>query len=87
MTLSEDLKERAIGLYSSGGLTMREVAKLLNVSIGLVHNVVSCYRRFGQVNDPRPRSYGRHHILDNDDISFIRGVICAQPSIFLDELQ
>ena len=87
MTLSEDLKERVISLYSSGGISMREVAKLLNVSVGLVHNVVSCHRRFGQVNDPRPRSYGRHRILDNDDLSFIHGVIGAKPTIFLDELQ
>jgi transposase len=87
MTLSEDLKERVISLYSSGGISMREVARLLNVSLGFVHHVVSCYQEFGQVNDPRPRRYGRHRVLDNDDLSFIREVISAQPTIYLDELQ
>ena len=87
MTLSEDLKERVISLYSSGDMTMREVAGLLDVSLGFVHNVVSCHERFGQVNDPRPRSYGRHRILDDNDISFISEVIRAQPTIYLDEIQ
>ena len=87
MTLSEDLKERVLRLYSSGDMPMREVAELLNISLGSVHNVVSCHQRFGQVNDPRPRLYGRHRILVNDDIHFIHEVIRAQPSIYLDEIQ
>lgn len=66
---------------------MREVAKLLSVSLGFVHSVVSCYRSFGQVTDPRPRSYGRHRTLNDDDLSFIREVTSARPSIYLDELQ
>jgi transposase len=87
MTLSEDLKERVISLYSPGGMSMREVARLLNVSLGLVHGVVSCYQRFGQVNHPRPRFNGRPHTLGNDDLSFIREAISARPTIYLDELQ
>lgn len=87
MTLSTDLKERVVSLYSSGGISMREVAKLFNVSLGFVHNTVSCYQRFGQVNDPRPRFYGRRRVLDSDDLSFIHEVINAQPSIYLDELR
>jgi len=87
MTLSEDLKERVVSLYSLGGLSMREVARLLSVSLGFVHNVVSCYQQFGQVNDPWPRSYGRHRLLDDNDLSFIREVITAQPTIYLDKIQ
>ena len=87
MTLSEDPKERVISLYSLGGFSMRDVAELLNVSLGLVQKVVSCHRRFGQVNDPRPRSYGRHHLLNNDDVRFVHEVIGAQPAIYLDKIQ
>jgi len=87
MTLSEDLKERVITLYSSGGVSMREVARLLNVSLGLVHNVVSCYQRFGQVTNPQLRFYGRRRALNSGDLSFVREVIDAQPSTYLDKLQ
>ena len=87
MTLSEDLKERVINLYLSDGLSMREVATLLSVSLGFVHNVVACHRRFWQVNDPRPRFYGQHRILNGNDIPFIYEVIGAQPTIYLDEIQ
>lgn len=47
MTLSDDLRARVVSLYSSGGLSLREVANLLSVSLGFVHNVVSCYQQFG----------------------------------------
>ena len=43
MTLSPDLKERVVSLYFSSYMSMREVADLLNVSLGLVFNVISCY--------------------------------------------
>jgi len=66
---------------------MREVATLLDVSLGFVHSVVSCHQRFGQVTDPRLRFNGRPRALDDGDLSFIRAVIDAQPSIYLDELQ
>ena len=47
-TLSDDLKERVVRLYSLGD----EVATLLDVSLGFAHNAVSCYQKFGQTNDP-----------------------------------
>ena len=87
MTFSTDLKERVVSLYSSGGVFVREVAKLLNVSLGFVHNVVSCHRRLGRASDPRPRFCGRHRVPDSDDLSFIREVVNARSSIYLDELQ
>jgi len=66
---------------------MREVATLLDVSLGSVHNVASSYQNFGQVSNPRPQMSGRRCVLDNNDLSFIREVISAQPSIYLDEFQ
>ena len=87
MTFSDDLKERVISLYTSGGLSMREVAKLLSVLLGFVHNVVSCYQQFSQVNDPQPRSYGRCRALNNSDLAFVREVVRTQPSIYLNEIQ
>jgi len=87
MTLSDDLKERVISLYSPGDMSMREVAALLDVSLGLVHNVVSCYQRFGRVSNPQPRMSGRRRALDDNDVSFIREVIGAQSTIYLDEIQ
>lgn len=66
---------------------MREVARLLSMSLGSVHHIISCYQTFGQVADPRPRFYGRHRALNNDDLSFLHEVTSTRPSIYLDELQ
>ena len=44
MTLSDDLKERAVSLYSPGDMSMWEFAALLDVSLGFVHNMVSCIK-------------------------------------------
>ena len=85
MTLSDDLKERVVSLYSPE-MPMREVAALLDVSLGFVHNVVSSYQKFGQVSNPRPRMSGRRRVLDNNDLTFICEVITAQPTIYLDEI-
>ena len=47
MTLSRDLKERVLHLYSSGGMPMQNVMELLNISLGSMHNIVLCHQEFG----------------------------------------
>jgi len=64
MILSKDLRERVIRLYLLGRVSMPEVANQLNVSLGFIHNIVSCYRTLRQVTDPWPWFYGRCHALD-----------------------
>ena len=59
MTLSEDLKERVISLYSSGGFSMRDVAELLDVSLGLVQKVVSCSSPYESCDNSKEFRLGR----------------------------
>lgn len=88
MTFSEDLKVRVANVYSQGDMTMREVAETFDVSLGFVHNVVTCRRQFGQVTNPHTLdTRGRQRKLNTIDLLFIREVIKAEPSIYLDELQ
>ena len=66
---------------------MREVVILLNLSLGFVPKVVSCHQQYGQITDPRPRSYGRHRAPNDSDLLLIREVIVAKPTSVLDEIQ
>ncbi|KAF9778349.1 hypothetical protein BJ322DRAFT_982616, partial [Thelephora terrestris] len=87
-TFSEDLKARVANLYSQGDMTMREVAETFNVSLGFVHNIVTYHGQFGQVTNPHTSgSHGRQRTLDTIDMIFIREVIKAEPSLYLDEIQ
>lgn len=88
MTFSEDLKVRVANLYTQGDMTMREVAEMLNISLGSVHNIIACHQQFGQVTNPHAtHPPGRQRALNAIDMLFIRGVVEAEPSIYLDELQ
>jgi len=88
MTFSGDPEARAVNLYSQGDVIMRGVAETSNVSLGFVLSVIACHRQFGQVTNPHtPGPYGRQRILDTFDTLFIREVIEAKPSVYLDELQ
>ena len=88
MTLSKDLKARVVDTYSQGDVTMREVAEMFNVSLGFTHNVVAYHRRFGEFTNPdTPGPRGRRRVLDTINMLFIREIVEAEPSIYLDELQ
>jgi transposase len=50
--LSTDLKEQIVNWYLNDGMDMEEIADLASVSIGLVSNVVSLYRQYGQGSNP-----------------------------------
>jgi transposase len=88
MTLSKDLKARVADAYSQGGITMREVAEMFGISLGLVHKVVACNERFGQGTHPySPGPPGRRRTLNGIDTLFIREAIEAEPTTHLNELR
>ena len=66
---------------------MRTVADIFNVSVGLVHRVVNLHGRYGQVTDPYAQPRCRHRILTFADEDYIRTLIEARSSIYLDEIQ
>ena len=66
---------------------MRTVADIFNVSVGFVHHVVDLHRTHGQVTDPYIKPRNRHRLLTFADEDYIRILIEARPSIYLDEIQ
>ena len=66
---------------------MRSVAETLNVSLGFVHHIVDLYRTYGQVTDPTAMPRRGRRIVTTADEDFIRSLVRAQPSIYLDEIQ
>ena len=66
---------------------MRSVAETLNVSLGFVHHIVDLYRTYGQVTDPTAMPRRGRRIVTTADEDFIRSLMRAQPSIYLDEIQ
>ena len=67
---------------------MCEVAETLNISLGFIHNVVSCHQWFGQVTNPyTPGPHGQPRVLNTINSLFLQEVIKTDPSTYLDELQ
>ena len=66
---------------------MREVADVFNVSAGFVHHVVDLHRKYGQVTDPYAQPRRGHRVLTFADEDYIRALIEARPSIYLDEIR
>ena len=66
---------------------MREVADIFNVSPTFVHCVVDLHRKHGQVTDPYAQPRRGHRVLTLADEDYIRSLIEARPSIYLDEIQ
>ena len=83
MTFSEDLKTRVVSVYSQGNMTMCEVAKTFNVSLGFVHNVVTCHRWFGQVTNLRAYSDG----YSIQSTRYLFEMIEIDPSTYSDKLK
>lgn len=85
--LAEDLKTRFIPWYFDEGLTMKQIATRAQCSISTVWVTIDNYRRYGQVTNPYGSRLGRECILDYADAAYVRHLVDANPSIYLDELQ
>ncbi|KIK82783.1 hypothetical protein PAXRUDRAFT_68371, partial [Paxillus rubicundulus Ve08.2h10] len=42
---------------------------------------------FGTPDNPTVLPTGRHRSLDEQDLSYIQALLCANPTLFLDEIQ
>jgi len=60
---------------------------MFSVSVGIVHHFVDLYKTYGQVTDPCAQPRRGQRILTSADESYIRTLIEARPSIYLDEIQ
>ena len=83
---SLDLKEKVARSYFRGEM-MRSVAETFDISLGLVHHIVNLYERYGQATDPHATPRCGRRIITAADEDFIRDLVRARPSIYLDEIQ
>lgn len=84
--LSVDIKKRIVWLREEG-LTLREIANHLQVSIGVVHKTLAIHKEYGEYTDPSKRRTGRPQLLDGDDERYLQSLLESCPSIFLDEIK
>ncbi|KAM6491568.1 hypothetical protein JOM56_012960 [Amanita muscaria] len=85
--LSNDLKERMVKWYLEDGYTMADIAQHARCSISTVSIVLRNYREFGRVDNPFKRITGRPRCFEEADIEFLKAILTAHPSLYLDEIQ
>lgn len=84
--LSDDIRRRIVELRAEGH-TLRAISSRLKVSLGAVHNTVSNFSEYGEYSNPSCRRTGRPPILDDDDATYLKALLEADPSIYLDEIK
>jgi transposase len=85
--ISNDLKERIVKWYNVDQLTMKDISTTAECSIGLVSNVLCNHQQYGQVNNPYSHRAGHPSYLSEEDFTYLKAIITANPSIHLDEMQ
>jgi transposase len=86
-TYSPDLRSRVIKRYCDDGLTMREVAEEVDVSLGFVCKIVKIYNTYGTVVDPTSVRSGRPPLIGDVFLPYLRSLLEANSSWYLDEIQ
>jgi len=84
--LSVDLKRRIVQLRRKG-LTMRDIAMQMNVSVGGVHKTPCTNEECGEYIDPSKKQTGRPPILDDDDAWYLKSLLESNPTLYLDEIK
>ncbi|KAJ3858892.1 hypothetical protein EV359DRAFT_10548, partial [Lentinula novae-zelandiae] len=85
--VSDDLKKCIYRWYTVEKLTIEDCAGRAGCSVGLVAKVLKNMQEFGAVNNPNSKHTGRPREVDNGDELYIKEVLKARPTIYLDELQ
>ncbi|KAJ3832627.1 hypothetical protein F5878DRAFT_654584 [Lentinula raphanica] len=82
---SDDLKARAVILYSDYWLTVQQICKYLGIKKTLVYKLINQYES-GLVRGRRYPS-GCPRTIDADDEDYITSLIKHRPCLYLDEIQ
>ena len=88
--VSLELRERIVVWRYELHMPIRDIVRLSNRCDKTVRNVLKIYQEYNQFTGPRapftqPR--GRKRLLDRDDLNYLEAILCAEPGLFLDELQ
>ena len=82
---SVDLRHRMIWQKIGMGLTFREVARNLNVSLGTVHNIFRLFEETGEVDPKHPDRTSTRKLSSNEELIII-GLILDNPGLYLGEI-
>ena len=85
--ISDDLRRRIIA-WREDGLPIKAIAELAGCKDRVVYKILATHRDTGGVRyAPSFLPRGRPRTLDNHDIDYISGLLAANPTLYLDEIQ
>jgi transposase len=85
--VSLELRERIIAWRYELHMPIRTIAQLANRCEKTINNVLKTFRDYDQPINPFIHSHGRRRALSRDDLNFIDSILCAEPGLYLDEIQ
>src|SRR5882762_6827870 len=85
--VSLELHERIVAWHYELHLSIGDIVHLSNHCDKTVHNVLKFYWDYDAFTCPFTQPQGCKHLLDQDDLNYLEAVLCAEPGLFLDELQ
>ncbi|KAF5369966.1 hypothetical protein D9758_001181 [Tetrapyrgos nigripes] len=85
-TLGTELRKRMIQWWKDD-MPISEIAKLAGCCNQTVYALLSLYRNTGEVVNSSALPYGRPKLLKPEDRAYIQGILDADPTLYLDEIQ
>ncbi|KAG1734782.1 hypothetical protein EDB19DRAFT_1638814 [Suillus lakei] len=84
---STQLHEHVIVWYHEMHIPVDEIVSPSGLSCATVYNILQLYNDHGSLHNPLILPTGHHHKLEAGDLTYIQGLLSANPTIFLDEIQ
>ncbi|KAG0692860.1 hypothetical protein DFH29DRAFT_817040 [Suillus ampliporus] len=84
---STQLHERVIIWYHEMHIPIDEIVTLSGLSHATVYNILQLYNDHGSLHNPLVLPTGHHRKLEAGDLTYIQGLLSANPTMFLDEIQ
>src|SRR5882762_6752987 len=85
--ISSNLRECIIIWYYDQNQSVEDIIKLTCRSKATIYRILATFEEFGQVTNPHSRLAGRKCTLLSTDLLYILGLLNAQLSLYLDEIQ
>ncbi|KIK75934.1 hypothetical protein PAXRUDRAFT_62251, partial [Paxillus rubicundulus Ve08.2h10] len=84
---SMQLRKRIVAWRYEMHLPIDEIVKLSGLCRATIYNILQLQEDFGTPENLMALSTGRYCSLDAQDLSYIQALLCANPTLFLDEIQ